>query len=110
MVRSWIRLGVFFCWLVATPGAQEKAELSDPCKSPLIMKAQREGLRSLSLKEIWPYYRDLRRCREAGEEQVGSRIAKQQLIQDYQTSHRLRGFTSACAYSVLAAWVYFLLQ
>jgi len=78
--------------------AQDAIE-DNACDSDLITRARREGMRSIKVKEMPRYFKDLWKCRK---EENGKNTLKQirdkTVEKDYERSRRFTGFTATCAY------------
>lgn len=109
--------GLFILLAVSTMVGQEKADEEDlkmketGCKGEMIEKASKNGIRSLSLMEIFRYYREIKKCPN---KKAGKAIKKandnRQLKEDAENYKGFTGWTSSCAYCVMAFFVYSLFQ
>ena len=93
--------------------AQESDSLDakEPCESKYIAKAQKEGLRSLSLREIPFYYYAVYQCRRNGvNPMVAREIDRKQLEKDYQNAKQFRGWTSSFTYCVSMVVILFYVE
>lgn len=88
----------------------QTGETKAPCDSKLVAKVRSEGLRSLKLSEIGPYYKDLKKCKN---QTLARRIRhyneSRQLSQDAENAKTMEGFTSGCAYCTIALILYLIL-
>jgi len=93
--------------------AQESDSLTvkEPCESKYIAKAQKEGLRSLSLREIPFYYYSAYQCRRNGADpDVVREIDRKQLDEDYRNAKQFRGWTSSFTYCVSVVVILFYVE
>lgn len=85
----------FFTFLLG----QDAEKTENACKSDLIKKAKKEGMRSIKPTELPQYLIDLWLCRK---ETVGKktmqRINQRTYEVDQENSAKFIGFTSSCAY------------
>ena len=95
---------VLICVLFSIMNARqtEHEELKDPCASIHIKKAQKEGLRSLSILEFRSYNLDIKLCEDIiGTSRPFDAIEKKQFESDFEKSNRMRGWTSSFAYCTM---------
>jgi len=71
-----------------------------------IKKAQKEGLRSLSILEFRLYNLDIKLCEDIiGTSRPFDAIEKKQFESDFEKSNRMRGWTSSFAYCTMVILV-----
>ena len=95
---------VLICVLFSVMNAQqtEYENKEDPCASIYIKKAQKEGLRSLSILEFRSYNLDIKLCEDIiGTSRPFDAIEKKQFELDFEKSNRMRGWTSSFAYCTM---------
>ena len=95
---------VLICVLFSVMNARqtEQENKEDPCASIYIKKAQKEGLRSLSILEFRSYILDIKLCEDIiGTSRPFDAIEKKQFESDYKKSNRMRGWTSSFAYCTM---------
>ena len=80
----------------------EHENKEDPCASIHIKKAQKEGLRSLSILEFRSYNLDIKLCEDIiGTSRPFDAIEEKQFESDFEKSNRMRGWTSSFAYCTM---------
>ena len=109
--------GLFVLLAVSTMVGQEKTDKADlnmketGCKGEMIEKASKNGIRSLSLMELFRYYREIKKCPD---KKAGKAIKKandnRQLKEDAENYKGFTGWTSSCAYCVMAFFVFSFFQ
>ena len=109
--------GLFILLAVSTMVGQEKIDEADlnmketGCKGETIEKASKNGIRSLSLMELFRYYREIKKCPD---KKAGKAIKKandnRQLKEDAENYKGFTGWTSSCAYCAIAFFVFSLFQ
>ena len=95
---------VLICVLFSIINARqtEHDKKEDPCASIHIKKAQKEGLRSLSILEFRSYNLDIKLCEDIiGTSRPFDAIEKKQFESDFEKSNRMRGWTSSFAYCTM---------
>ena len=95
---------VLICVLFSVMNARqtEHKNKEDPCASIYIKKAQKEGLRSLSILEFRSYILDIKLCEDIiGTSRPFDAIEKKQFESDFEKSNRMRGWTSSFAYCTM---------
>ena len=95
---------VLMCVLFSIMNARqtEHEDLKDPYASIHIKKAQKEGLRSLSILEFRSYSLDIKLCEDIiGTSRPFDAIEKKQFESDFEKSNRMRGWTSSFAYCTM---------
>ncbi|MBC8215191.1 MAG: hypothetical protein H8E64_01600 [Candidatus Marinimicrobia bacterium] len=89
----------------------ERKPKTNPCVSPLVQKAQKNGLRSLTLFEIPFYYRDMYYCKKSGQTlKRFDYIEDNQLEADVEKTKYLKGWTSTFVYLVGAGIVIYTVE
>ena len=96
---------------------QEKADEADlkmketGCKGEMIEKASKNGIRSLSLTELFRYYREIKKCPD---KKMAKAIKKandeRQFKEDAENYKGFTGWTSSCAYCAIMLFVYSIFQ
>ena len=109
--------GLFILLAVSTMVGQEKADEADlkmketGCKGEMIEKASKNGIRSLSLTELFRYYREIKKCPD---KKMAKAIKKandeRQFKEDAETYKGFTGLTSSCDYCAIALFVYSIFQ
>jgi|TARA_B100001750_G_scaffold21907_1_gene14727 radical SAM superfamily enzyme YgiQ (UPF0313 family) len=109
--------GLFILLAVSTMVGQEKADEADlkmketGCKGEMIEKASKNGIRSLSLTELFRYYREIKKCPD---KKMAKAIKKandeRQFKEDAENYKGFTGWTSSCAYCAIALFVYSIFQ
>ena len=109
--------GLFSLLAVSTMVGQEKADEADlkmketGCKGEMIEKASKNGIRSLSLTELFRYYREIKKCPD---KKMAKAIKKEndekQFKEDAEKYKGFTGWTSSCAYGAIALFVYSIFQ
>ena len=109
--------GLFILLAVSTMVGQEKANEADlkmketGCKGEMIEKASKNGIRSLSLTELFRYYREIKKCPD---KKMAKAIKKandeRQFKEDAENYKGFTGWTSSCAYCAIALFVYSIFQ
>lgn len=88
--------------------SQEAPEIENACQSTLIIKAKKDGLRSIKVSELPQYIIELWRCRkEKSSKNIFNRINEKTYVNDYKTSEEFVGFTATCAYCSAASVLIF---
>lgn len=78
---------------------QDAEKEENACKSDLIKKARKEGMRSIKPTELPQYLIDLWLCRkETAGKKTMQRINQRTYEADQENSAKFQGFTSSCAY------------
>jgi len=99
---------VFICFSVLL--GQELQQTEDACQSPLIIKANKEGMRSIKVTELPQFVIDLWKCRkEKNSKKLFKRINEKTYMEDYKMSQQFVGFTATCAYCSAASVLIFYL-
>ena len=109
--------GLFILLAVSTMVGQEKADEADlkmketGCKGEMIEKVSKNGMRSLSLIELFRYYREIKKCPD---KKMAKAIKKandeRQFKEDAENYKGFTGWTSSCAYCAIALFVYSIFQ
>ena len=109
--------GLFILLAISTMVGQEKADEADlkmketGCKGEMIEKASKNGIRSLSLTELFRYYREIKKCPD---KKMAKAIKKandeRQFKEDAENYKGFTGWTSSCAYCAIALFVYSIFQ
>ena len=109
--------GLFILLGVSTMVGQEKADEADlkmketGCKGEMIEKVSKNGMRSLSLIELFRYYREIKKCPD---KKMAKAIKKandeRQFKEDAENYKGFTGWTSSCAYCAIALFVYSIFQ
>ena len=109
--------GLFILLAVSTMVGQEKANEADlkmketGCKGEMIEKASKNGIRSLSLTELFRYYIEIKKCPD---KKMAKAIKKandeRQFKEDAENYKGFTGWTSSCAYCAIALFVYSIFQ
>jgi len=90
--------------------SQELQQTGNACQSPLILKAKKEGMRSIKVTELPQFVIDLWSCRkENNSKKLFKRINEKTYIEDYKMSQQFVGFTATCAYCSAASVLIFYL-
>jgi len=113
-----VKHGVYLLFLtgiivfsVVSAQESDSTNVTEPCESKYIAKAQKEGLRSLSLREIPFYYYAVYQCRRHGvNPTIAREINRKQLEKDYQNAKQFRGWTSSFTYCVSMAVILFYVE
>ncbi|RMF11152.1 MAG: hypothetical protein D6762_00060 [Candidatus Neomarinimicrobiota bacterium] len=94
--------------------AQSKTEAppeENPCQTPLIMRASRQGLRSIPIRKLPQFWYQVWQCRKSG---VGAaafrKLDRRQLESDYTESHQFHGWTSTWSYCITSVLFFFYLE
>lgn len=96
----------FICFSILL--GQETEKTDNPCQSELIIKAKREGVRSIKITELPTYVIELWKCRKEKEgKKTLKRINEKTYIKDYETAESFVGFTATCAYCSAASVLIF---
>ncbi|HBN45347.1 MAG TPA: hypothetical protein DD389_02635 [Candidatus Marinimicrobia bacterium] len=102
-----MRLAVTLCLCSCLFGLDVK-KTENPCQSELIIKARKEGMRSIKPAELPQYIIDLWFCRkEAAGKRTMQLINKTTYEADQENSAKMQGFTSTCAYCASVSVVFF---
>ena len=109
--------GLFILLAVSAMVGQEKADEADlkmketGCKGEMIEKASKNGIRSLSLTELFRYYREIKKCPD---KKMAKAIKKandeRQFKEDAENYKGFTGWTSSCAYCAIMLFVYSIFQ
>lgn len=83
----------------------------NPCLDPVLLKARKEGLRSVKIYEIPTYFIRGRQCRKNGaSREAFRRINQQQLEVDFTNGHRMQGWTSCWTYLAASTVLFYFLE
>jgi len=89
--------------------AQAVENTSNPCNDPILLKAKKEGIKSLSLKDLYKYYKLRQSCKKSGGELYISQIEQAEFERDYERSKNMVSFTStySICVTVIVGYFYF---
>ncbi len=99
-------LWLVFLLLIIPLDAKDKP-VSDPCQAKLVIKAQKEGLKTLHFYQLPAYYWQARKCQAQHKNNLINRVEAAQLEKDFKQSSQLNGCTSSCVYLAVVSILYF---
>ena len=81
------------------------------CKGEMIEKASKNGIRSLSLTELFRYYREIKKCPDKTMAKAIKKANDQRKYKEHAENYKgFTGLTSTCPYCAIALFVYSIFQ
>ena len=82
-------------------------DLPMPCEDPLIILAEKEGIKAIPLRKINRYKKLVKECENLGEKEKIKRLIYNDWQRDYEKAKKMQSWTSTHAMCVFVSFAYY---